>query len=71
MNRKRFRKLGYALMQRINTTHIAVYGNGVGDWGTVLKGAQKVGFGTKQAPKYSSYAEAWESIKPIREQYGL
>lgn len=71
MTRKRFRKLGYALMQRINTAHIAIYGKGCDGWGTVLKGVQKVSFGTKQAPNCSSYAEAWESIKPIREQYGL
>ena len=70
MTKKRYKKLGYALMQRINTTHIEIYGKGVDGWGKVLKGVQRVGF-RKLDPRFNSYDEAWESIKPIREQYGM
>ena len=71
MTRKRYIKLGYALMQRINKTHIGIYGVGHDDWGKVLKGVANVKFGTAQSPKCASYKEAWERIKPIREQYGM
>ena len=70
MTRKRYRKLGYALMQKINSQHIAIYGTGYDDWKRVLKGIQRVSF-INIDPKFKSYADAWESIKPIREQYGM
>jgi hypothetical protein len=58
-------------MQRINAKHIEMCGEGAKDWGKVLAGVQRVKYGSKQAPQLQSYAEAWESIKSIREQYGM
>lgn len=71
MTRKRYIKLAYALMQRINADHIKVCGKSADNWGKVLANVQKVKYGTKQAPKFNSYAEAWEYILPIRQQYGM
>lgn len=71
MTRQRYIKLFYALMQRINQKNIELLGTSAKDWGKVLKGVQAVKFGTKQAPHGKSYAEAWESLKPVREAYGM
>lgn len=71
MTKKRYRKLCYALMQKINQKHIEVCGKGSDNWGKVLKGVLKLEFKNIDQTKFSSYAEAWESIKPIREQYGM
>ena len=71
MTRKRYIKLGYALMAKINKKHIDICGKGSDDWGKVLKNVQTIKFNTDHAPKTSSYKEAWESIKTIREQYGM
>lgn len=67
MTRKRYIKLAYALMQKIHQAG----GCKAEGWGTVLKGVSRVKYGTKQFPKTQSYAEAWESIKSIRVQYGM
>lgn len=71
MTRKRYIKLGYALMAKINKTHIDIYGKGYENWGKVFKNVSKIKFNTDHAPKTNSYKEAWETIKPIREQYGM
>lgn len=71
MTRKRYIKLGYALMQEINKKHIEVCGCSSEHWGKVLVSIQRVKYGTKQEPQFKSYAEAWESLKPIRQQYGM
>ena len=70
MTRKRYIKLGYALMQKINQKHIDIHGTGIDNWGKVLKGIQYLEF-ERIDPKFKSYAEAWDSIKPIRNQYGM
>ena len=71
MTRKRYIKLGYALMQKINTKSIEMSGRSAQGWGKVLANVQKIRYGTIRAPGFASYAEAWESLKPIREQYGM
>ena len=71
MTRKRYVKLGYALMQKINKQHIEVCGCSAEQWGKVLAGIKKVKFGTEREPKFKSYAEAWESLKPVRQLYGM
>lgn len=70
MTKKRYRKLAYALMQKIQAKHIEVCGKSADNWGKVLKGVSKVEFKAIDL-KFKSYEEAWESIKPIREQYGM
>ena len=71
MTRKRYIKLAYALMQRINAEHIKYCGKGAKDWGKVLASVQRVKYGSKQEPQVKSYAEAWEILKPTRESYGM
>ena len=71
MTRKRYIKLFYALAQRMNQKHIEVCGCAIKDWGKALKNVQNIKFGTAHSPLTSSYKEAWELIKPIREQYGM
>ena len=67
MTRKRYIKLAYALMQKIHQAG----GCRAEGWGKVLKGVSRVKYGTAQSPKTESYAEAWATIKSIREQYGM
>lgn len=71
MTRQRYIKLLYALMQRINQKHIEVFGNPAENWGTVLKCTLNVKYRSAQEPIVTSYAEAWEILKPLREQYGM
>jgi hypothetical protein len=71
MTRKRYIKLGYALMQKINVVHIQATGERAKDWGKVLRHVRTVKFGSKNAPNTNSYAEAWERVKSIRELYGM
>ena len=62
MTRKRYIKMIYALMQHIHSeTPIAMQG-------LLLKGVQKIEF---KNCTYNSYADAWESLKSIRNQYGM
>lgn len=67
MTAKRYHKLLYALMQKIHQedplkNHVK--------WGSVLRA---VGLSTPIEPpgKHNSYAEAWESLRTIREEYGM
>ena len=71
MTRKRYIKLFYALAQKINQAHINACGRPAPGWGKALKAVTTIKFGTDRAPEFNSYAEAWESIKPIRQQYGM
>ena len=71
MTRKRYIKLGYALMQRINAGCIKASGTSMDDMGKILANVQRIKYGTERAPKFNSYAEAWEYILPIRQQYGM
>lgn len=71
MTRKRYIKLMYALMQRINQRYISVYGHGYDGWGKVLKDVSRLNYGTAHHPKTKSYAEMWACLKFIREQYGM
>ncbi len=71
MTRQRYIKLLYALMQRINQKHIEVFGTPAENWGKVLKGTLRIKYRSTQNPIVTSYAEAWEMLKPIREQYGM
>ena len=71
MTRKRYVKLVYALMQEINKEHIKVCGKSADAWGRCVKSVQRIKYGTAATPKLTTYAEAWESLKPIREQYGM
>jgi hypothetical protein len=66
MTRKRYIRLMYALMQRINQRYISIYGHGYAGWGKVLKDVSRLKYGADK-----SYAEAWAGLKPIREQYGM
>lgn len=66
MTRKRYIKLMYALMQRINQRYISIYGHGYDGWGKVLKGVSRLKYGTDK-----SYEEVWTTLKSIREQYGM
>ncbi len=71
MTRKRYIKLLYALAQRMNQKHIEVCGYAIKDWGKALKSVQNIKFRTVHSPLISSYKEAWELLKSIREQYGM
>lgn len=71
MTKKRYQKLLYALMQKTNQEYIKVFGKGVDNWGKVLKSVPKIKFANMDQAKVHSYAEAWESLKPIRNQYGM
>ena len=67
MTSKRYRKLGYALMQKIHQKDITVCGtSATPGWGKVLKGIKKA-----KPLNGVPYAQAWESIKDIRAQYGM
>ena len=68
MTKKRYRKLFYALMQRINLDHIKWCGTPADEMGKLLKCAQRVEI--KNA-KVASYAEAWEMLKPLRQANGM
>ena len=62
MTKKRYIKLVYALMQKMGQeTPIA-------EMGILLKGVQRIEF---KNCSYNSYADAWESLKSIRNQYGM
>ncbi len=71
MTRQRYIKLVYALMQRINQHHIDVFGTPAENWDKVLKGTLRIKYRSGQNPIVTSYAEAWEILKPIRERYGM
>ena len=62
MTKKRYIKLCYALMQKIGREMP------IAKMGILLKGVQRIDF---KNITYSSYAEAWESLKSIRSQYGM
>ena len=62
MTKKRYIKLVYALMQRMHQEHP------IASVGLLFKGVQKIEF---KNVKYNSYADAWESLKSIRSQYGM
>lgn len=66
MTRKRYIKLLYALSQKIHTE-----GRRAKHWGKVLKATQHIKYGTERQPMYKSYAEAWEGLKDLRQQYGM
>lgn len=71
MTKKRYKKLMYALMQRANEGHKFPYGirnTYFRHAGTLFKAVQKIEF---KDIKFNSYAEAWESLKDIRSQYGM
>lgn len=70
MTKKRYHKLFYALMQRINIRHIEVYGKGVDNWGGVLKAAATVN-PFPNSLGFTSYKEIWENLMPTRQQYGM
>lgn len=71
MTRKRYVKLVYALMQEINKDHIRLCGKSADNWGRCLKSVQRIKYGSAATPKLTNYAEAWESLKTIREQCGM
>jgi hypothetical protein len=71
MTRKRYIKLFYALMQKINAEHIRVCGKPADEWGKVLRGVRRIKFGADWTPETTSYAEAWENLRTIRQQYGM
>lgn len=71
MTRKRYVKLVYALMQEINKDHRKWCGKTAENYGLVLKGVQRIKYGSAATPKLTTYAEAWESLKEIRAIYGM
>lgn len=70
MTRKRYIKLCYALMQKINQEYIKTFGEGAKGWNTVLKGIKKIEYKNIDS-KYKSYTDAWDSLESIRKQYGM
>ena len=62
MTRKRYIKLVYALMQKIGQAMP------VAEMGMLLRGVQRIEW---KNVKCNSYADAWESLKSIRSQYGM
>lgn len=71
MTKKRYRKLMYALMQRVNEGQKFPFGirnTYFRPTGTLLKSVQKIEF---KDIKFNSYAEAWDSLKNIRSLYGM
>ena len=69
MTRKRFTKLFYALMQKMNKKHIEVCGTSSENWGKVLKHALTIT--PYKVESFTSYKQLWESLLPIRKVYGM
>lgn len=67
MTKKRYRKMIYALMQKINKDCIEKTGYPAVKVGRALKGCLRIEFTNMDKTKVSSYAEAWETLKPLRE----
>ena len=55
-------------MQKMNIDHLKWCGTSADDWGKVLKAVDKIEL---KHPTHASYADAWESLKPIRKVYGM
>lgn len=71
MTRKRYIKLCYALMQKMNEDSIKTTGHGASNWKLVLNGAKRLHFKNMNHDVIHSYAEAWEFLKPIRTLYKM
>ena len=71
MTKNRYRKLVYALMQKCNQDYIKMTGHTVSKCGRALKGCLRLEFANMDKTKVNSYAEAWECLKPLREQFGM
>jgi hypothetical protein len=63
MTKKRYKKLMYALMQKAHGGFIKFQYAGC-----IFKSVQKIEF---KDIKFNSYAEAWDSLKNIRNLYGM
>jgi uncharacterized Zn finger protein len=59
------------MMQKINQDYIKMTGHTVSKCGRALKGCLRLEFANMDKAKVSSYAEAWEMLKPIRETVGM
>lgn len=66
MTAKRYHKLFYALMQKIHQEDPL---KNFVKWGGVLQATKTADPFEKGVHK--SYAEAWESLRSIREEYGM
>lgn len=71
MTKKRYIKLLYALMQKMNKNCIEKTGLPVLGIGRCLKGCIRLEFANIDKTKVSSYAEAWEMLEPIRKAYKM
>ena len=67
MTKKRYRKMVYALMQKINKDCIERTGLPAVKVGRALKGCLRLEYANMDHTKVSSYADAWEMLKLIRE----
>lgn len=63
MTKKRFNKLFRALMTKMMTGYPTA--------GRCIRAAATADPIHKEGAKFKSYAEAWESLKPIRDDYGM
>ena len=70
MTKKRYRKLMYALMQKINKRYIDLFGETEEGVGQLLKGTLKTEL-SLCAPEIHSYQQAWDVLLPLRNQYGM
>lgn len=71
MTKKRYRKMVYAIMQKCNQDYIKMTGHTVNNCGRALKGCLRLEYANMDKTKVSSYAEAWEMLKPIRQSVGM
>ena len=67
MTKKRYRKLVYALMQKIHKDCMEKTGTHAENIGRALMGCLRLEYKNMDHTKVSSYAEAWEMLKFLRE----
>ena len=71
MTKKRYRKMVYALIQKMNKDCIDKTGTPASKIGRGLKGCLRLEYANMDKTKVSSYAEAWEMLKFLREPNGM
>jgi hypothetical protein len=60
----------YALMQKVNTRYIGLFGETEEGVEQILKSILKTEL-SLCAPEIHSYKEAWDVLLPLRQQYGM
>lgn len=69
MTRKRYRKLLYALIQKMGKEYRRTFGTAPQDWGKVLKSVLDLKPNFNE--EISSYKQCWDMLSITRNQYGM